>query len=150
MSVNSRLKAIWIITQRKALYIETFYIFYISESSCAGKKTLYIGILVTSRYGHKKIMQSFRIMSNLPQEYGSGTSWASSDEHLPNYYLQKSWLHFKYEPRVQERQQYLITLRVIFLQLPITNHLAYFQDTIPWKLLNLEDLPYTIYLLLPC
>ena len=42
--------------------------------SLAGKKTADIDILVTSRNGDRKIMQSIRIMRDLPQEKGSGTS----------------------------------------------------------------------------
>ena len=38
----------------------------IPESSCARKETVDIDILVTSRNGHRKIMQSIRIMSGPP------------------------------------------------------------------------------------
>ena len=58
MSVNSRLKATKIIGQRK-----TFYRQRITESSCVKKETVDIDILVTSRNGDKKIMQSIRITS---------------------------------------------------------------------------------------
>ena len=58
MSVNSRLKATKIIGQRKAFYRQK-----IPESSWARKETVDIDILVTSRNGHRKIMQSFRITS---------------------------------------------------------------------------------------
>ena len=58
MSVNSRLKATKIIGQRKAFYRQR-----IPESSCARKETVDIDILVTSRNGHRKIMQSLGIMS---------------------------------------------------------------------------------------
>ena len=51
MYVNSRLKATKIIGQRKAFY------------SCVRKETVDIDILVTSRNGDRKIMQSIRIMS---------------------------------------------------------------------------------------
>ena len=70
MSVNSGLKATKIIGQRKA-----FYRHRIPEFSCARKETVDIDILVTSRNGDRKIMQSIRITS--------GTSSASSEEHLP-------------------------------------------------------------------
>ena len=53
MSVNSRLKATKIIGQRKALYRQR-----IPGSSCARKETVDIDILVTSRNGDRKIMQS--------------------------------------------------------------------------------------------
>ena len=58
MFVNSRLKANKIIGQRKAFYRQR-----IPESSCAGKETFDIDILVTSRNGDRKIMQSIRITS---------------------------------------------------------------------------------------
>ena len=69
MSVNSRLQAIKIIGQRKAFYSQR-----IPESSFARKETVDIDILVTSRNGDRKIMQSIKTTSNLPQEKGSGTS----------------------------------------------------------------------------
>ena len=53
MSVNSRLKATKIIGQRKAFYRQG-----IPRSSCARKETVDTNILVTSRIGDKKIMQS--------------------------------------------------------------------------------------------
>ena len=56
MPVNSRLKATKIIGQRKAFYRQR-----ISESSCARKETVDIGILLTSRNGDRKNMQSIRI-----------------------------------------------------------------------------------------
>ena len=49
MSVDSRLKAIYIISQRKVFYRQR-----ISESSCARKETVDTDILVTSRNGEKK------------------------------------------------------------------------------------------------
>ena len=58
MSVNSRLKATKIIGQRKAFYRQR-----IPDSSCVGKETVDIDILVTSRNGDRKIMQSIRITS---------------------------------------------------------------------------------------
>ena len=58
MSVNSGLKATKIIGQRKAFYRQR-----IPEFSCARKETVDIGILVTSRNGVRKIMQSIRITS---------------------------------------------------------------------------------------
>ena len=51
MSVNSRLKTIKIITQRKAFYRQR-----IPDSGCARKETGDIDILVTSRNGDRKIM----------------------------------------------------------------------------------------------
>ena len=58
MSVNSRLKATKIIGQRKAFYRQR-----VQEFSCARKETVDIDILVTSRNGDRKIMQSIRITS---------------------------------------------------------------------------------------
>ena len=58
MAVNSRLKANKIIGQRKAFFRQR-----IPESSCARKETVDINVLVTSRNGDRKIMQSIRIMS---------------------------------------------------------------------------------------
>ena len=48
-SLNSRLKAIYIIGQRKVFYRQR-----IKESSCARKKTVDIDILVISRNGDRK------------------------------------------------------------------------------------------------
>ena len=61
MSVNFRLKVPKIIGQRKAFYRQR-----IPESSCARKEIVEIDILVTSRNGDRKIMQSIRIMSRSP------------------------------------------------------------------------------------
>ena len=61
MSVNSRLKAIYIIGQRKEFYKQT-----IPRSSCARKETVDVDILVTSTKGGRKIMQSIRITSRPP------------------------------------------------------------------------------------
>ena len=58
MFVNSGLKATKIIGQRKAFYRQIS-----PESSCARKGTVDIDILVTSRNGDRKVMQSIRIMS---------------------------------------------------------------------------------------
>ena len=59
MSVNSRLKVIYIVGQGKA-----FYRWRILESSCARKEidiAVDIDILVTSKNGDRKIMQSIGI-----------------------------------------------------------------------------------------
>ena len=58
MSVNSKLKATLIIVERKAFYRQK-----IPETSCVKKETVDIDILVTSRNGHRKIMQSIRTTS---------------------------------------------------------------------------------------
>ena len=60
MSVNSRLKAPKVIGQRNV-----FYRYRISEISRARKETVDIGILVTSRNGDRKIMQSIQIFLDL-------------------------------------------------------------------------------------
>ena len=58
MSVNSRLKTIKIIGQKKAFYTQR-----IPESRCARKETVGIYILATSRNHDRKIIQSIRITS---------------------------------------------------------------------------------------
>ena len=59
MSMNSRLKAIYIIGQRKAFCEQR-----IPEPSCAREETVDIEILITSRRkGDRKIMQPIRITS---------------------------------------------------------------------------------------
>ena len=61
MSDSSRLKATKIIGQRKAFCRQR-----IPECSCVRKETVDIDILVTSRNGDRKIMQSIRVMSRPP------------------------------------------------------------------------------------
>ena len=63
MSVNSRLKDLRIIGERKAFWKQR-----ITESSCVMKETVFIHILATSRNGDRKIMQSARIMSRPPSK----------------------------------------------------------------------------------
>ena len=58
MSVNSRLKATKIISQRKA-----FYRHRIPDPSCAREETVDIDAQATSRNGDRKVMQSIRITS---------------------------------------------------------------------------------------
>ena len=74
MSVSSNLKATKIIGQRKAFYRQK-----IPESSCARKETGDIDILVTSRNGDRKTMQSIRITSRPT----SRKKKVSSEEYLP-------------------------------------------------------------------
>ena len=69
MSVISRLKTTKIIGQRKAFYRQR-----IPEPSCARKETVDIDILVTSKNGDRKIMQSIRIKNRPTSKKGSGTS----------------------------------------------------------------------------
>ena len=61
MSVNSGFKATQIIGQRKAFYRQR-----IPELSSARKETVDKDILLRSRNGDRKIMQSIRIMSEPP------------------------------------------------------------------------------------
>ena len=61
VSVDSRPTAIQIVGQGKAFYGQR-----IPESSCAKKGNVNIDILVISRNGDKKIMESIRIMCGLP------------------------------------------------------------------------------------
>ena len=61
MSVNSRIEATKIIGQRKAFYRQRT-----PEPSCAKKEIIDIDILLTSRYGDRKIMQPIRITSRPP------------------------------------------------------------------------------------
>ena len=62
VSINSRLKAIYIIGQRKAFCGQR-----IPESSCARKETVDLEILITSRRkGDRKIMQPIKITSETP------------------------------------------------------------------------------------
>ena len=61
MSVNSRLKAIYIIGQRKAFYWQR-----IPKFSYVRKQSADIDILVTYRNGDRKIMQSVGITSRPP------------------------------------------------------------------------------------
>ena len=55
------LNVIYIIGQRKAFYRQR-----IAESSCMRKETVEVDILVTSKNGDRKIMQTMTIMSRLP------------------------------------------------------------------------------------
>ena len=61
MSANSRLQATKVIGQRKAFYRQI-----ISESSYVRKESVDIDILVTSKNGDSKIMQSIRVTSRPP------------------------------------------------------------------------------------
>ena len=103
MSVNSRLEVTKIIGQRKVFYRQR-----IPESSCARKETVVIDILVTSRNGDGKIMQSIRIKSRPPlriRKWDQLSQFRQTSYQSNTYRKDLSWLHFKVEPRVQERQQ---------------------------------------------
>ena len=58
VSVNSTHKAIQIVGQRKAFYWQR-----IPKPSCVRKETVDIDVLVTSRSGDRRVMQSIRILS---------------------------------------------------------------------------------------
>ena len=65
ISINSRLKITKIIGQRKGFYRQR-----IREHSCATKESVDIDILVTSRNGDRKFMQSIKITSRSPSRKG--------------------------------------------------------------------------------
>ena len=97
MSVNSRLKATWVMVQRKAFYRQR-----IPGSGSVRKETVDIVILVTSRNGDRKIMQSIRITSRPPSREKKWNQLSqfrrTSAKVIP---IEKtSWLHFDSEPRV--------------------------------------------------
>ena len=88
----------------KALYRQR-----VPESSCARKQTVDIDILVTSRNGDRKIMQSIRITCR-PSSRENKEVEPIEPVQLNTYKSNTcrkdlSWLHFNNEPRVQERQQ---------------------------------------------
>ena len=62
---------------------ESIHSLRIPESSCTRMEIIEIEIPVTSKNGDRKIIGSIRMTVDLPREQGSGTTWASSDEHLP-------------------------------------------------------------------
>ena len=104
MSVNSRPKATTIIGQRKAFYRQN-----IPKSSWASKETADIDILVTSRNGDRKIMQSTRITSRPSSTKTtwnqSSKFWRTSEEQNNTYRKELSWPQFDDEPRAKEKQQ---------------------------------------------
>ena len=124
MSVNSRLKATKIIGQRKAFCRQR-----IPGSSWARKESVDIDILVPSRNGDRKIMQSIRITSRpLSRKRKSNhlkpvlTNIYQSNTHKKDL----SRPHFDDEPRVQEKQQVKDQQSCIFvfvacLAIPISN-----------------------------
>ena len=103
MSFNPGLKATKIIGQRKAFYRQR-----IQEFSYARKETVDIDILVTSRNGDRKIMQSMRIMSrptSRKKEVEPVEPVLKNIYQSNTYRKDLSWPHFDDEPRVQEKQQ---------------------------------------------
>ena len=96
ISVNSGLKATKIIRQRKAFYRQR-----IPESSHARKETVDIDILVTSRNGEWKIMQSIRIMTSLKKKEVQPVEPVLKNIYQSNTYRKDlSRPHFDDEPRV--------------------------------------------------
>ena len=115
MSVNSRLKVTKTIGQRKAFYRQR-----IPESSHVRKETVDKDILVTSRFGDIKIIQSIRITSRPTSRIRKwnqlrqfrGTSMNKDKEVEPvetvqmntyqsnTYRKDLTWLHFEDEPRI--------------------------------------------------
>ena len=102
MSVNSRLKAIQIIGQRKAFYRQR-----IPESSSARKKTVDIDILVISRNCDRIFMQSINITSRPPSRIRKWNQWSQfrSTSAKVIRIEDLSYQHFNDEPRIQEKQQ---------------------------------------------
>ena len=76
MSINSRLRAIYIIDHRKAFCRKR-----ISESSCVRKETVDTEIFIAPRNDNKKIMHSTRITSEPLTRIRKWNQLSSSDEH---------------------------------------------------------------------
>ena len=100
MSANSRPKATKIIGQRKAFYRQR-----IPESSCVRKETVDLDILVTSRNGDRKIMQSITITSRptLRKKREPVEPVLKNIYQGNTYRKDLSWPHFDDEPRLQEK-----------------------------------------------
>ena len=94
MSVNSRPKATKIIGQRKSFYGQR-----IPEPCCARKETVDIDVLVTSRNGDRKIMQSIRSMSRPPSRKNY---WETEDIslHTKNFPFVHSGKHYEFLVRI--------------------------------------------------
>ena len=100
MSVNSRVKATKILGQRTEFCRQR-----IPEFSCTRKETVDIDILVTSRNGGRKIMQSIRITSRSPSRKKTWNQlsqfrWAST-KVIP---IEKTYAGYISTMRVRERQ----------------------------------------------
>ena len=96
-------------------------------SSCARKEFVDIDILVTSRNGDRKIMQSIRITSRPPcrkRKWNQLSQFSrTSTKVIP---IEKTWPLFEDEPRVQEKQQVkdqqsCISVFVAFLTISSSN-----------------------------
>ena len=96
MTVNSRLKAIYIIGQRKAFYRQR-----IPESSCTRKETVEIDMLVTSRNCDRK---NHAIYQNSEWTSLEKKGMEPVESVLKNIYQSNtyrkglSWSHFDVEP----------------------------------------------------
>ena len=108
--MNSRLAAILIEGQRKAFYRQI-----IPGSSCAGKETFDIDILVISRNGDRKIMQSIRTMSRLLSRIRKLGQLSQFDEHQINTYRKGLKVIVCMVWWVGQWLQYLIMILVILL-----------------------------------
>ena len=100
MPVNSRIKAMKIMGQKKAFYRQR-----IPESSCGWKETVDIDILVTSSNGDKKnhaIYQNSK-WTFLKNKEVETVQPAQMNIYQSNNYRQGFKVHND-EPRVQERQ----------------------------------------------
>ena len=103
MSAYSRLKATKIIGQRKAFHTQRT-----PESTCAWKETVDIDILVTSRKGDRKLMQSIRITSrphSRKRMWNQLSQFCRTSTKVIPMGKDVSCPHFSDEPRVQEKHQ---------------------------------------------
>ena len=103
MSLNSRLKVTKIRGQRKPFFRQI-----IPESSCARKETVDIDILVKSRNGDRKTMQSVRITSkptSRKKEVEPVETLLKNIYQSNTYRKDLDWPHFNDEARVQEKLQ---------------------------------------------
>ena len=135
MSVNSRLKATKITSQRKP-----FYRHRIPECSCARKETVDIDILVTCRSGDRKIIQSIRITSRPVSRIKKWKQFSQLRWTPTKVILRKdlSWLHFDDETMVQDRrqvndQQSYLSVFIAYPTIPRSNeeHQARHDSSIP-------------------
>ena len=83
--------------QRKAFYRQR-----IPKSSCARKETVDMDILVASRNGDRKIMQSIRITSRPLSRIKNWNKFSQFIYQNNTYRKAVRWLHFDNEPRAQE------------------------------------------------
>ena len=130
MSVNFRLKATMIIGQRKAFYRQRT-----PGSSCARKETVDIAILVTSRYGDRKIMQFIRITSRLTSRKGKWNQlsqfWKTSTKVIPT---EKTYTGHNLTMNQVKDQQSCISFLVACLTIPRSNwgHQSRRDNSIPY------------------